>query len=157
MHHKCHQQYIETSYQCPICLKSLGDMKEYFRRIDLSLAEHQMPSEYRNTFSHIYCNDCERKSHSKFHFMYHKCGHCLGYNTKLLSTSQGLPVNAQIAPAYTSSSSSVTPIHTTSGRELSRLPSTFSLRSASITSTSSVTSSSYTGYYCHQCRVIRTN
>ena len=28
MHHKCHQQHIQTSYQCPTCLKSLADVTE---------------------------------------------------------------------------------------------------------------------------------
>ncbi|KAJ3320995.1 hypothetical protein HDV06_004654 [Boothiomyces sp. JEL0866] len=66
-------------------------------RIDIALAQHQMPPEYQDTYSHIYCNDCEKKSHAKFHFIYHKCGHCRGYNTKLISTQIGLPADACIA------------------------------------------------------------
>eukprot|EP00842_Homolaphlyctis_polyrhiza_P006999 jgi/Hompol1/889/HPOL_002593-RA len=97
MHHKCHQQYIQTSYQCPTCLKSLADMSDYFRRVDATLAQHQMPPEYSNTFSYIYCNDCEKKSYAKYHFIYHKCAYCCGYNTKLLQTRQGLPPDAAIA------------------------------------------------------------
>lgn len=61
-------------------------MTEYFRRIDQMLAQHQMPPEYENTQSYIYCNDCEKKCYSKFHFLYHKCTHCNGYNTKVLHT-----------------------------------------------------------------------
>ncbi|KAJ3176920.1 hypothetical protein HK101_010335 [Irineochytrium annulatum] len=86
IHYKCHQEYIQTSYQCPTCFKSLANMTEYFKRIDQMLGQHQMPPEYANTQSHVYCNDCEKKSYSKFHFLYHKCGYCKGYNTKVLHT-----------------------------------------------------------------------
>ncbi|KAJ3227771.1 hypothetical protein HK099_000444 [Clydaea vesicula] len=91
IHYKCHQEYIQTSYQCPTCFKSLANMTEYFKRIDAMLAQHQMPQEYENTQSHIYCNDCEKKAFSKFHFLYHKCVHCNGYNTKVLKTVEMLP------------------------------------------------------------------
>jgi hypothetical protein len=86
IHYKCHQEYIQTSYQCPTCFKSLTDMSEYFQRIDAMLSCHHMPPEYQNTTSLIYCNDCEKKSVTKYHFLYHKCQHCQGYNTKVLQT-----------------------------------------------------------------------
>ncbi|KAJ3042768.1 hypothetical protein HDV00_006587 [Rhizophlyctis rosea] len=86
IHYKCHQEYIQTSYQCPTCFKSLANMTDYFKRIDAMLAQHTMPAEYANTRSHIYCNDCEKKSFAKFHFLYHKCGECGGYNSKVLET-----------------------------------------------------------------------
>ncbi|RKP02223.1 hypothetical protein CXG81DRAFT_4424, partial [Caulochytrium protostelioides] len=73
IHYKCHQEYIKSSYQCPTCFKSLANMSEYFRRIDVMLAQHQMPPEYERTQSYVYCNDCEKKSFAKFHFLYHKC------------------------------------------------------------------------------------
>ncbi len=151
MHHKCHQQHIHTSYQCPTCLKSLADMSEYFRRIDIALSQHQMPVEYRNTFSQIYCNDCEKRSHAKFHFMYHKCGHCKGYNTKLLGTVQGLPLDAVIAPDV---QIQLTPQEQELARTpdaLQRLASSSSILSSQ--SSSSVASGEYTGSWCHQCQV----
>ncbi|KAI8998279.1 zinc-ribbon-domain-containing protein [Gaertneriomyces semiglobifer] len=86
IHYKCHQEYIQTSYQCPTCLKSLADMTDYFQRIDAALAQQQMPQEYENLYNQIYCNDCEKKCFAKFHFMYHKCTSCKGYNTKVLHT-----------------------------------------------------------------------
>jgi RING finger and CHY zinc finger domain-containing protein 1 len=61
-------------------------MTEYFNRIDAMLSQHVMPVEYQNTESHIYCNDCELKSFAKYHFLYHKCANCKGYNTKVLRT-----------------------------------------------------------------------
>lgn len=94
IHHKCHQEYIRTSYQCPTCFKSLANMTEYFQRIDNMLALHSMPPEYANTMSHVYCNDCETKTYAKYHFLYHKCGSCEGYNTKILNTVEGKPEGA---------------------------------------------------------------
>ncbi|KAJ3237484.1 hypothetical protein HDU81_009428 [Chytriomyces hyalinus] len=106
IHYKCHQEYIQTSYQCPTCFKSLANMTEYFKRIDTMLSHHQMPPEYSKTQTYIYCNDCEKKCYAKFHFLYHKCFHCKGYNTKVLQTSEltdGATVEANnaklIAPA----------------------------------------------------------
>ena len=102
-----------------------------------------MPQEYSNTFSHVYCNDCEKKSYAKFHFMYHKCGFCLGYNTKLISTSQGLPPNAQIAPPLNHSS------------QIAQMgSSTTSLRSINSSVPSIVSSAQSSNYWCHQCQVI---
>ena len=72
-------------------------MSEYFRRIDVMLTMHAMPPEYQNTQSHVYCNDCEKKSYAKYHFLYHKCGHCAGYNTKVLSTLEVTPATEPIA------------------------------------------------------------
>ncbi|KAI9326052.1 hypothetical protein DFJ73DRAFT_767122 [Zopfochytrium polystomum] len=86
IHYKCHQEYIQTSYQCPTCFKSLANMTEYFKRVDAMLAQHRMPPEYLQHQSFVYCNDCEKKSYAPFHFLYHKCVHCKGYNTKVLQT-----------------------------------------------------------------------
>jgi RING finger/CHY zinc finger protein 1 len=62
-------------------------MTDLFERLDAMLAQHQMPPEYANTISKIYCNDCEEKSDTKFHFLYHKCQKCGSYNTKVLGTA----------------------------------------------------------------------
>jgi zinc finger-like protein len=34
----------------------------------------------------ILCNDCERKGRSQFHWLYHKCGSCGSYNTRVIKT-----------------------------------------------------------------------
>lgn len=34
----------------------------------------------------ILCNDCERKGRSRFHWLYHKCGSCGSYNTRVIKT-----------------------------------------------------------------------
>ena len=91
IHYKCHEEYIQTSYQCPTCFKSLANMSEYFKRIDNMLAQHTMPSEYEKWVSWVLCNDCEKKSYSKYHFLYHKCGECGSYNTKTIKTFESMP------------------------------------------------------------------
>lgn len=52
------------------------------------LSQHQMPIEYQKTRSYVYCNDCEKKCWAKYHFLYHSCNDCKGYNTKLISTQE---------------------------------------------------------------------
>jgi len=86
IHFICHQEHTQNSYQCPICLKSLSNMTHFFQRIDELMAEQQMPPEYEKVRSQILCNDCEKKSVAKFHFVYHRCAHCASYNTKVLRT-----------------------------------------------------------------------
>ncbi|CAO3614139.1 unnamed protein product [Cunninghamella echinulata] len=86
IHKHCYTEYVQTSYQCPTCLKSLGDMSDYFARLDRELERQTMPSEYDKYISHVFCNDCERRSPAKYHFFYHKCGHCKSYNTTVLRT-----------------------------------------------------------------------
>lgn len=86
IHFICHQDHIKISYQCPICLKSLNNMSYLFTRIDELMATQQMPEEYANVRSLILCNDCEQKTTTKFHFVYHRCENCRSYNTKLLGT-----------------------------------------------------------------------
>lgn len=86
IHFFCHREHLQSSYQCPVCLKSVTDMSHFFNQIDLMLANHVMPQEYDNVVSSILCNDCEMKSTTKFHFVYHKCKYCKSYNTKVINT-----------------------------------------------------------------------
>jgi hypothetical protein len=118
IHHKCHQEYIQTSYQCPTCSKSLANMTEYFKRIDLMLAQHQMPPEYAAMHSSIYCNDCEKRSVAKYHFLYHKCQHCRGYNTKVLKTSDLGEVALQRASSPVAPAAAAAPGAVVTGDEL---------------------------------------
>lgn len=86
MHVSCYEEYTLTNYICPLCSKSLGDMEQYFRRIDEVMQMERMPAEFEKLRSEIFCSDCERKSTTKYHFIYHKCQYedCRSYNTKLL-------------------------------------------------------------------------
>ncbi|KAI8601349.1 zinc-ribbon-domain-containing protein [Dissophora ornata] len=84
IHSTCLNEYMKTSYQCPTCWKALGDMTLYYQRIDALLAEETIPPEYANIVSIILCNDCEIRSETPYHFLYHKCDKCKGYNTRVL-------------------------------------------------------------------------
>jgi hypothetical protein len=59
-------------------------MSSLNRSIDAILSMSQMPSEYVGVRAEVLCNDCERRCITKYHFMYHKCIYCGGYNTKLI-------------------------------------------------------------------------
>ncbi|ETV94598.1 hypothetical protein H310_11860 [Aphanomyces invadans] len=100
MHVACYEDYTQTNYICPLCSKSLGDMRAYFARIDDLLAHEQMPAEYQDYRSQIYCSDCERKSETKFHFVYHKCQHddCKSYNTKVVKHFKQEVASAPLPP-----------------------------------------------------------
>ncbi|CAN6584895.1 unnamed protein product [Malus baccata var. baccata] len=84
MHSACFQAYTCSHYTCPICSKSMGDMAAYFGMLDALLAAEQLPEEYRNRCQDILCNDCDRKGTSRFHWLYHKCGNCGSYNTRVI-------------------------------------------------------------------------
>ncbi|KAJ3360291.1 hypothetical protein GGF32_008538 [Allomyces javanicus] len=93
IHHKCYQEHIQTSYTCPTCCKSLGNMAEYFARIDAAVAAHAMPPEYQDLVSLIFCNDCEARSLARYHFMYHKCSAPVEAPVTAVSTSPPAPPN----------------------------------------------------------------
>ncbi|TKY44726.1 RING finger protein [Spatholobus suberectus] len=86
MHSSCFQAYTCSHYTCPICSKSLGDMAVYFGMLDALLAAEELPEEYRDRYQDILCHDCDRKGTSRFHWLYHKCGFCGSYNTRVIKS-----------------------------------------------------------------------
>ncbi|KAF9593211.1 hypothetical protein IFM89_020706 [Coptis chinensis] len=84
MHSACFQAYTCSHYTCPICSKSLGDMAVYFGMLDALLATEELPEEYRDRCQDILCNDCDKKGTARFHWLYHKCGSCGSYNTRVI-------------------------------------------------------------------------
>ncbi|XP_038724888.1 zinc finger protein BRUTUS-like isoform X1 [Tripterygium wilfordii] len=91
MHSACFQAYACSHYTCPICSKSMGDMAVYFGMLDALLAAEELPEEYRDRCQDILCNDCDRKGVSRFHWLYHKCGFCGSYNTRLIKREAANP------------------------------------------------------------------
>jgi hypothetical protein len=71
-------------------------MSAYYSKIDSLLAEQTMPAEYSNIFSIVLCNDCEVKSEAPYHFLYHRCDKCRGYNTKVLETFKRVGTDGQV-------------------------------------------------------------
>ncbi|KAI8542696.1 hypothetical protein RHMOL_Rhmol08G0158900 [Rhododendron molle] len=86
MHSACFQAYACRNYVCPICSKSMGDMAVYFGMLDALLATEELPEEYRDRVQDILCNDCQHKGTAHFHWLYHKCGSCGSYNTRVIKS-----------------------------------------------------------------------
>lgn len=85
MHANCFERYTKVKYNCPLCFKALTNMDSWYRALDVRLAQEVMPPEYNNRCTNIICHDCDLKSVAKFHFNFHKCYKCNGYNTRVLS------------------------------------------------------------------------
>ena len=88
MHSHCFREWARHSYACPVCSRSAGDMTVYFRMLDALLARDAaaggLPPALAGQSQDVLCNDCGVKSSAPFHFVYHKCGGCGSYNTRLL-------------------------------------------------------------------------
>jgi hypothetical protein len=86
MHAYCFNEYLKTNFICPLCGKSLADLTDLYKNIDEQIKTHVLPDEVQNWKSDIFCNDCEKRSITKFHFMYHKCQHCESFATIIKNT-----------------------------------------------------------------------
>ena len=85
MHNHCLENFMKNNnYQCPTCKKTIANMTGMWRRIEQYVAATVMPEEYKGKTSFNYCNDCEKKSLTKYDFMYHKCQFCPSWNTNII-------------------------------------------------------------------------
>jgi hypothetical protein len=95
LHLECYKQYRRYSYTCPVCLKSMDDMREYFGRLDQeNAAVSAVNTHLQHLRSHLQCNDCGEKSIAPYSLLYHKCPqpNCGSYNTRVLETSAVQPI-----------------------------------------------------------------
>ena len=82
MHEECLKNLIDNgNYQCPLCKKSIMDMKEQWLAKDQFANLEIIPMSYMKKRLIIFCNDCEKKSDIKFSFEFRKCSSCRSYNT----------------------------------------------------------------------------
>ena len=82
-HETCINDYIKAGkYQCPLCRKSLMDMTYFWKQIEEYVSNCKMPEQKK---VEIICNDCEKKSITDYHYLYHKCQHCEGWNTDIVN------------------------------------------------------------------------
>jgi Zinc-ribbon/CHY zinc finger/Ring finger domain len=89
MHMSCFTNYRRGQrYTCPLCMKSMEDMNDYFALLDAAVRMQPMPIAYLSTMSNIYCQDCEKSGQCRYHFVGHKCPHCGSYNTRDLGRVQ---------------------------------------------------------------------
>ncbi|KAL1922663.1 uncharacterized protein VTP21DRAFT_10202 [Calcarisporiella thermophila] len=86
IHDDCFSLYSRRAFQCPICQKDIDDMTSYYRQLDILLAKEQMPPAYRDYTSLVFCNQCEQRCETPYHFLYHKCKNCGSYNVRVLDT-----------------------------------------------------------------------
>ncbi|POS79124.1 hypothetical protein DHEL01_v202482 [Diaporthe helianthi] len=90
IHRTCFNEYMASSYKCPICSKSIVNMEALFTNLANIIREQPMPEEFENVTSTILCNDCSAKCTTKYHFLGLRCQTCHSYNTAELERS-GMP------------------------------------------------------------------
>ena len=88
MHLSCFTQYRRSRYTCPLCCKSMEDMKDHFALLDAAIRMQPMPVTFLNTLSNIYCQDCGQTSQVPYHFVGLKCTRCSSYNTREMGRVQ---------------------------------------------------------------------
>ncbi len=84
IHTSCLQNTIDQMHNttCPICKKTICDMTSYWQYLDEMIESTPMPAEHSDTYTDVYCYDCEKHTeHALYHFYGVKCGNCGGYNT----------------------------------------------------------------------------
>jgi hypothetical protein len=88
MHLPCFTEQRRHSYTCPLCMRSMDDMKDYFSILDSAVRMQPMPAAYLSTLSNIYCQDCGSTGQCQYHFVGQKCPSCCSYNTRELGRVQ---------------------------------------------------------------------
>lgn len=89
MHLSCFTQYRRSRYTCPLCCKSMEDMKDHFALLDAAIRMQPMPFTFLHTKSSIYCQDCGQTGQVPYHFVGLKCPQCSSYNTREMGRVQG--------------------------------------------------------------------
>ena len=87
IHRACFNEYMASSYKCPICSKSIVNMEALFTNLANIMQEQPMPEEYQNVRSVILCNDCSAKCSTQYHFLGLRCQICKSFNTAELDRS----------------------------------------------------------------------
>ncbi|XP_068758030.1 RING finger and CHY zinc finger domain-containing protein 1-like [Montipora capricornis] len=100
LHSTCFSNLLESGgYACPICNRSMVDMRRAWRMLDNEISRTPMPEEYNNFYVKIICRDCNKESKVRFHVVGLKCAECGSYNTSR-EGEEGIPVAAvQLAQA----------------------------------------------------------
>jgi len=88
MHLSCFGKYRGQAYTCPLCKKSVEDMKEYFAQMDAAVRMQPMPESYSKLVSKVYCQDCGKTGKVPYHFVGCKCSSCGSYNTREIERSE---------------------------------------------------------------------
>jgi len=83
IHSECQRELFKNgTTKCPLCNKSMIDMKEQWNMMDQMVEQTEMPESYKDWEVEILCSDCHEKSVVTFHIVGMKCPPCGGYNTR---------------------------------------------------------------------------
>lgn len=92
MHLACFTNYRRGhNYTCPLCMRSMEDMSDYFSMLDTAVRMQPMPLAYLSTMSNIYCQDCGKTGQVQYHFVGQKCLQCGSYNTREMGRVHNTP------------------------------------------------------------------
>ena len=92
MHLSCFNEYCRgQNYTCPLCMRCMEDMSDYFSLLDQAVRMQPMPAAFQNTIVNTYCQDCEQQGQCFYHFVGQKCSHCGSYNTREMGRSEQSP------------------------------------------------------------------
>jgi len=92
MHLSCFTEYCRgQNYTCPLCMRCMEDMSDYFSLLDQAVRMQPMPAAFQNTICNTYCQDCEQTGQCHYHFVGQKCSHCGSYNTREMGRYEQAP------------------------------------------------------------------
>ncbi|RYY31827.1 hypothetical protein EON62_06150, partial [archaeon] len=92
MHDKCQMDMLQAnSYKCPLCSKSMVNMKRQWKNMDIEVALTPLPPPHDWQWERVLCNDCGKESDTLFHFVGMKCrsDDCGSYNTRRVGKAEG--------------------------------------------------------------------
>lgn len=105
MHRACYNDYMQTSYRCPICNHSAVNMELQWRKLDHCILTQPMPESYQGTKAWIFCNDCSARTCTTFHWLGNKCVRCDSYNTNEIRLLNEPPASSPDHQSFTSPAS----------------------------------------------------
>lgn len=82
IHHECLMTYLNNDYRCPICHRSAIDVSTYWKTIETYLQAEILPAPYDRWKTEVFCLDCQSVNIVAFHYRYHQCTNCSGFNTQ---------------------------------------------------------------------------
>ena len=82
-HISCLNTWLQNHWNCPLCKKSVSNLELLWQKMSEMMEQTVMPDEYKDWKSEIICYDCNKKSVTNYHFVYHKCSHCNSWNTSV--------------------------------------------------------------------------
>ena len=81
MHSKCFDSYLKSGNpKCPICRKTIVKNKYQDAMLNFFSERLPVPEEYANKMVDILCQDCEKKSNVKWHYIAMFCPECGSHN-----------------------------------------------------------------------------